>query len=279
MVLLVASGRGFFRVLPSCLLLLIAPLFLFSCTGVNQGQSVLPPPAPGSGTPVYGCQIVNTYPHDADAYTEGLLYDSGFLYESTGRYGESSLRRVALDTGIVLVRLDLPGYYGEGLAAYGGRLVQLTWQQHTGFIYDKDTFARLGEFAYPWEGWGITFDGKRLIASDGTATLHFLDPDTLAGTGSIEVSDNGVPVQKLNELEYIQGQVFANVWQTDRIAVIDPASGKVTAWIDLISGLAPEKKGPDSVLNGIAWDEKDGRLFVTGKLWSHLYEIKLVGQG
>lgn len=230
------------------------------------------------GTPVYGYRVVNTYPHDRGAFTQGLVYHNGALYEGTGLRGQSTLRRVELETGIVLQLLPLPeAYFGEGIALFGDRIYQLTWQSNTGFIYDQESFDLLGMFFYPTEGWGLTHDGERLIMSDGTATVHFLDPETLEETGQIEVYDGQGPVTRLNELEYVQGEVYANVWQTDWIARIDPQSGRVVGWIDLHGLLSPEDYDqPVDVLNGIAYDAKDDRLFVTGKLWPKLFEIELV---
>ena len=205
------------------------------------------------------------------------MFEGGFLYEGTGLKGKSNLRKTQLDTGQVLQRHDLPAnVFGEGITLFGDRFIQLTWKSRLGYVYDKQTFRLLREFTYPTEGWGITHNGKNLIMSDGTATLYFLNPDTLERTRQIEVhSDNG-PVTQLNELEYVQGEIYANVWQTDRIARIAPDTGQVLGWIDL-SGLlsAQDRRTPVDVLNGIAYDAEHNRLFVTGKLWPKLYEIKL----
>jgi glutaminyl-peptide cyclotransferase len=229
----------------------------------------------------YTYQIINTYPHDTGAFTEGLLWHDGFLYESTGIEGHSGVRRVDLTSGQVLQRQTLNSkYFGEGISIVGDRLYQLTWQSHTGFIYDKNTFAPLSQFSYPTEGWGMTYDGQRLIMSDGSAKLYFLDPDTLARTGQITVTDRGLPITNLNELEFIQGQIYANIWHEDRIAIIEPGSGHVTAWLDL-TGLRPPDtyNNAEAVLNGIAYDPATERLFVTGKLWPSLFEIKLKVEG
>ena len=226
---------------------------------------------------IYTYEIVNTHPHDRNAFTQGLAFDNGFLYEGTGRYGNSSLRKVDLATGDVLQMRRLSSdYFGEGITIYDDTIVQLTWESHTGFVYNKNSFNLLRQFSYPTEGWGITYDGERLIMSDGTSRLHFLNPQTLETTGYIEVSDNNKPVSRLNELEYVNGKIYANVWRTDRIAVIEPRDGRVTAWIDL-SGLlqTQDYSGPVDVLNGIAYDAQADRLFVTGKLWPFLFEIKL----
>jgi len=206
------------------------------------------------------------------------VFEKGILYEGTGLNGKSSLRKVNLGTGEVLQIYELPEqYFGEGITIYENNIIQLTWQSNLGFIYDKDDFELSGDFSYTTEGWGITHDGERLIMSDGTSTLHFLDPETLNTVGHIKVHDNDIPVDKLNELEYINGEIYANVYQTDKIVIIEPDDGQVTGWIDL-SGLLPAKdcSTPVSVLNGIAYDADSGRLFVTGKLWCQLFEIKLV---
>jgi len=229
-------------------------------------------------TPVYTYEIVNIYPHDRGAFTQGLVFEDGILYEGTGLRGRSTLRTVELETGDVLRLHSLPiQLFGEGVTVYGDRIFQLTWQAHIGFVYDKDTFELLQQFSYPTEGWGITHDGQRLIMSDGTSILRFLDPDTLEEIGQIEVYDQNSPVTRLNELEYIHGEVYANVWKTDRIARIDPHTGRVTGWIDL-SGLLNEEDRvqPVDVLNGIAYDAENDRLFVTGKLWPNIFEIELI---
>ncbi len=223
-------------------------------------------------------RIIHTYAHDPQAYTQGLAFVDGHLYESTGLNGRSSLRMVDLETGRVLQRVDVPEkYFAEGLAPWGSTLVQLTWQSHVVFVYDRFSFRLLRTMHYPGEGWGLTEDGRSLILSDGTATLHFLDPQTLREVRHIEVKDRGSPVTQLNELEYIHGQIYANVWHTDRIARISPATGQVLDWIDLTGLLAPgEVSDPEAVLNGIAYDAARDRLFVTGKLWPKLFEIKVV---
>jgi glutamine cyclotransferase len=220
-------------------------------------------------------QIVDSFPHDPGAYTQGLLISDGELYEGTGGNGDSSLRRVNLATGVVEQIYNLPyTYFGEGVSDWGDTLIQLTWRAGKGFVYDRETFALLDEFSYSGEGWGLTQDGEQLIMSDGTSYLRFWDPETLTETGQVQVSDDQGPVSDLNELEYICGEVWANVWQTDRIARIDPTSGQVVAWIDL-TGL-PAGPGAN-VLNGIAYDRASNRIYVTGKYWSTLFEIELVG--
>ncbi len=223
----------------------------------------------------YGFTVVNAYPHDVEAFTEGLVFVNGSLYESTGLFGDSTLRRVELATGRILQlhALDVR-FFGEGLTISGNRIVQLTWQSQIGFVYDKDTFELLREFSYPTEGWGITYDGTRLIMSDGTANLYFLDPETFQKVGQVQVRD-AVPVTNLNELEYIHGEVYANIWKEDKIAIINPQTGQVRAWVNL-SGIYNSDQDPDKVLNGIAYDSQENRLFVTGKMWPTLFEIKLV---
>jgi glutamine cyclotransferase len=227
----------------------------------------------------YTYTVVATYPHDPQAFTQGLVFDNGRLYEGTGLNGRSSLRRVDLETGGVLQQVDLADqYFGEGVTVFGEKLYQLTWRSQTGFVYDKTTFALQDEFTYPTEGWGITQDGQRLIMSDGTNRLRFWQPETLEEIGHIDVFDGGSPVARLNELEYIGGEVFANIWQTDRIARIDPETGRVTGWIDLAGLLTPQERAAADVLNGIAYLAEEDRLFVTGKLWPKLFEIRLVLQ-
>jgi glutamine cyclotransferase len=224
----------------------------------------------------YTYSIVNAYPHDSHAFTEGLVFDNGSLYESTGLYGNSTLRRVELETGKLLQVHALPAQlFGEGITIVASRIIQLTWRSHIGFVYDKNSFALLQEFSYPTEGWGITFDGTRLIMSDGTANLYFLDPETFQKVGQIQVHDTA-PVTELNELEYIQGEIYANIWTEQRIAIISPQTGEVRAWINLTGLYNPPDQDPNSVLNGIAYDAIGNRLFVTGKTWPMLYEIKLV---
>lgn len=230
--------------------------------------------------PVYGYRVVHSYPHDPQAYTEGLLYLDGHLYESTGQVGSSSVRKVELETGKVLQSAPTPWPdYGEGIAVWKNRLIQLTWKNQEGFIYDLATLKPLARFPYVGEGWALTSDGRQLYMSDGTPVIRILDPDTLKQTGQIDVTADGQPLQNINELEWVKGQIYANVWLTTRIARIDPASGKVTGWIEL-AGLVPKPQQladpTNDVLNGIAWDAQHDRLFVTGKCWPKLYEIRLV---
>jgi glutamine cyclotransferase len=228
--------------------------------------------------PVYTYQVFNTYPHDQSAFTEGLVFEDGVLYEGTGLYECSSLRRVELKTGKVLQIRELQSqYFGEGITIYKNKIIQLTWKSNLGFVYDKYSFKLLQEFNYPNEGWGITYDGNCLIMSDGTSTLHFLDPETFEEISQIEVYENGIPVTKINELEYVQGEIFANIWLTERIARIDPMTGQVTGWIDLKGILSPEDCSEKvDVLNGIAYNAKNNRFLVTGKFWPKLFEIELI---
>jgi len=232
-----------------------------------------------AGAPLrYGYEVVKTYPHDPGAFTQGLLWRDGFLYESTGLHGRSSVRKVTLETGVPeQERLIDSRYFGEGIVDWKDRLISLTWQGEMGFVFDLGSFERIGEFSYPGEGWALTRDETRIIMSDGTAFLRFLDPDTLKETGRIQVMDDGRPVDNLNELEWVKGEVLANIWQTDRIARIDPATGRVTGWIDLagLLGEADRAGRQVDVLNGIAYDPAADRLFVTGKLWPRLFEIRL----
>jgi len=222
-------------------------------------------------------EILNTYPHDKNAFTQGLVFDDGVLYEGTGLRGQSSLRRVELDTGNILQIHNLSSqFFGEGITIFGNRIIQLTWQSKIGFVYDKDTFELIQEFNYSTEGWGITHDGDRLIMSDGTETVYFLHPETFEVVDEIKVYYNGEPVKLLNELEYIDGEIYANVWQTDQIVKIAPKSGRVTGWITLTGLLTPEEQNTANVLNGIAYDAEAERLFVTGKRWPKMFEIELI---
>jgi glutamine cyclotransferase len=227
---------------------------------------------------IYDYRVVNIHPHDPNAFTQGLVYIDDELYEGTGLYGRSSLRKVELETGRVLQQHDLDAaYFGEGIAVIDDRIFQLTWQNGVGFVYDRGTFAELAQFEYATEGWGLTYDGEHLIMSDGTPTIYFLDPETLQAVRSITVTVEGQRLPRLNELEYVDGKILANVWQTDVFVRIDPATGAVDGLADL-SGLlaqAPAFDGAVDVLNGIAYDAEGDRLFVTGKLWPYLFEIEL----
>jgi glutamine cyclotransferase len=252
----------------------LAGLLLFLLLGPAPALAQSP-----AAIPVYGFEVVHRYPHDPGAFTQGLEFRNGELLESTGRY-PSTVRRVRLEDGVVLQRRELDArYFGEGLTAFGDRVLTLTWRGGKGFIWGLDDLEPAGEFAYSGEGWGLTHDTTRLILSDGTPTLRFLDPQTLAEIGRVPVTVQGQPLAQLNELEWIEGQVLANVWQTDFIVRIDPTTGRVNGIIDL-TGLMPDRSGLDptnAVLNGIAWDPDGRRLFVTGKNWPTLFEIRLTG--
>jgi glutaminyl-peptide cyclotransferase len=234
---------------------------------------------PTSTIPVISASVVRAYAHDPKAFTQGLEYYEGHLYESTGRYGESTLRETSLETGKTIQQVNLPPkYFGEGLTIFHGKIYQLTWLTKVGFIYDLRTFRKIGEFTYQSEGWGLTHDDNSLILSDGTNRLQFIDPATFAVTKTIEVYAGDSAVTNLNELEYIDGEIFANIWHSPRIARIDPRSGRVLAWIDLTPLTTREPHQPEEVLNGIAYDARRKRLFVTGKCWSEIIEIKLESQ-
>jgi glutamine cyclotransferase len=255
-------------------------LILVVCLGTINCQNA-PTATPGKSgqqpVPTYGYEVVHVFPHDRDAFTQGLLYNQGNLLESTGEVGRSSLRRDEIDTGKVLQKVDVPPpYFAEGITLLKGKIYQLTWQHQLGFIYDALTFEKTGEFKYTGEGWGLANDGQSLILSDGTNKIRFLDPDNFQVTRTIAVLDGHAAVEEINELEYVQGEIYANIWHADRIARIDPKTGKVVGWINLAGLLAPgEVQDEEAVLNGIAYDETSGRLFVTGKLWPKLFEIRL----
>jgi glutaminyl-peptide cyclotransferase len=255
-------------------------LALAACNGGGASNAEAQKPdqmTTSSRVPIYTYEVVKSYPHDKGAFTQGLVFYQGAFYESTGINGSSSLRRVELETGKVLKKIEVPTqFFAEGLALFNGRLYQLTWQTQRGFVYDLNSFDKLREFSYAGEGWGLTRDANSLIMSDGSSRIRFLDPETFEVRSLITVQDNGRDVLQINELEYVKGEIYANVWMTDRIARIDPQSGKVKAWIDL-SGLLPleARQDPMAVLNGIAYDESSDRLFVTGKYWPKLFEIKL----
>ncbi|HSG65062.1 MAG TPA: glutaminyl-peptide cyclotransferase [Gammaproteobacteria bacterium] len=221
-------------------------------------------------------RVVAAYPHDPGAFTQGLAVHDGQLYESTGQYGHSSIRRVDLQTGRVeqIAPLNF-SYFGEGLAILGERIYQLTWKSQLAFVYDRSTFELVDTKRYRGEGWGLTHDGESLIVSNGSAVLTFYDPESFAAARSIEVRGPDGPVPLLNELEYIDGEIWANIWYDDRVVRIDPASGAVLGWIDLSHLVPRAQRDADSVLNGIAYDADAGRLFVTGKYWPELFEIEL----
>jgi glutaminyl-peptide cyclotransferase len=243
------------------------PMFLVLLTAEAQTRA----PA----VPAYGYQVVRTYSHDSNAFTQGLIYLDGFLYESTGQRGQSTVRKVQLDTGKVLQEYRLvSAYFAEGLTHWASDLVQLTWQENTAFIYDRASLKMKRSFTYSGEGWGLTQDGTRLMLSDGSSAIRFFDPQSFKETGRITVRDRGQPVVDLNELEYVRGEIYANVWHTNRIARISPKTGDVLGWIDLTGLLkSGEVSSPEAVLNGIAYDSARDRLFVTGKLWPKLFEI------
>jgi glutamine cyclotransferase len=252
-------------------LLLLAALGNLACGGA--------PDAATAGVVDYTYKVIHTYPHDPEAFTEGLFYLDGYLYESTGLERHSSVRKVRLETGEVVQQHDLPPqYFGEGIVNWKNRLDQLTYKSEVGFVYNLGTFAVERQFEYPGEGWAMTQDGKRIVMSDGTPEIRFWDPETLKEIGRITVTDEGQPVKNVNELEWVKGEIYSNVWLTDRILRIDPSTGKVIGRVDMTGLLdaALRIPGETDVLNGIAYDAKGDRLFVTGKKWPRLFEIRLV---
>jgi glutamine cyclotransferase len=246
---------------------------LLACAlfGVGAAQAAIP---------VYGFVVKKTYPHDRQAFTQGLFFRDGFLYESTGLKGSSTVRKVELATGKVVQKAHLaPQFFGEGITGIGNDIVSITWTSQAGFVFDIKSFKLRQRFAYTGEGWGLANDGQQIYMSDGSSSIRLLDRKTLAETGRVQVTADGKPLDRLNELEWVDGELFANVWGTDVIARINPATGQVHGWIDLTGLLDPARRGtssPDAVLNGIAYDSKHRRLFVTGKLWPQLFEIELV---
>lgn len=260
--------RSFFSVLLLALLFFL--IVISGLKALSAGNEIRPA--------VYGYQVIRTFPHDPEAFTQGLIFHEGYLYESTGLHGKSSLRKVHLETGRTVKNIPLSDqYFGEGLTRWQDTLVQLTWQSRVGFIYDLPTLGLMKTRPYPFEGWGLTEDGHSLIASDGTSQLYFLDPLLLKERKRIVVRDQGLPVARLNELEFINGEIFANIFLTDRIARIAPDTGEVTGWIDLTGLLpAPDRRSNTDVLNGIAYDSQKQRLLVTGKNWPKLFHIRLV---
>jgi len=257
--------------------LLLCLTLLSGCNSAADGNHTQPATPPNAPVPKYGYQIANIYPHDSNAFTQGLILLDGKLLESTGQEGTSSLRLVELETGKIRKKVDIPiPYFAEGLTVLNGKVYQLTWQHGLGFIYDLQTFEKVGQFNYDGEGWGLTTDGQSLILSDGTSRLRFIDPSSFRLTRTISVTDYKTPVAELNELEFVKGEIYANIWHDNRIAVIDPQTGHVKAWIDL-TGLIPENElsDPEAVLNGIAYDQANDKLFVTGKLWPRLFEIRV----
>jgi glutamine cyclotransferase len=258
---------------------LIGTLLIFISALACQTASIANLKASRNGTvPLYSYEVVHTWPHDPAAFTQGLVFNDGELLESTGRVGQSSLRRVAIESGQVLQRIEVaPPYFAEGTTLLNGKIYQLTWQHQLGFIYDASTFEKLGEFHYAGDGWGLANDGQSLILSDGSNRIRFLDPANFEVRKTIAVVDGRSAINELNELEYVQGEIYANIWHADRIARIDPQTGSVVGWIDLTGILAlGEVSDEEAVLNGIAYDETNRRLFVTGNLWPKLFEIRLI---
>lgn len=258
---------------------LVGCLVSLQCNGTNTNAPANKPAEP----PVvlkHGYQVVGVWPHDNSAFTQGLIFSDGKLYESTGQEGQSSLRLVDLQSGSVTKKVDVPvPFFAEGITMLNGKIYQLTWMHEIGFIYDPQKMERIGQFNYDGEGWGITNDGRSLIISDGSNRLRFINPDSFQVTKTIAVLDGKAPVNQLNELEYVNGEIYANIWHDDRIVTIDPQNGRVTGWIDLTGLLQRgEVQDPEAVLNGIAYDQAGDRLFVTGKLWPRLFEIKIKRQ-
>jgi glutaminyl-peptide cyclotransferase len=244
-------------------------LLAISATLLHAGQH-------GVKVPVFGFEVVHAYPHDHSAFTQGLEFRGGFLYEGTGLNGQSTLRKVDLTTGRVLEQTTLaPQFFGEGITVLNGRVTQLTWQSHTGYVYEQATFHFLKNFSYGGEGWGLANDGQIIYMSDGTPQIRCLDPGTLGEIRRFTVHEGRKNIEALNELEWVRGELFANVWQTDRIARISPKDGRILGWIDLAGLLPAEDRQGADVLNGIAYDSMGDRLFVTGKLWPKLFEIRL----
>jgi glutamine cyclotransferase len=252
-------------------------LLLAAAIATAPAVSSSQPRRASASAPVAHSRVVHVFPHDQEAFTQGLVYLNGFLYEGTGLNGRSSIRKVRLENGeVVQIQKIDSQYFGEGIAILGSSLFELTYKAEVGFVYDRTSFQRTDTFTYTGEGWGLTQDGKRLIMSDGSAYLRFIDPATRKEVSRLQVRDGGAPVERLNELEYVKGEVLANVWQTDRIARISPKTGQVLGWIELSGLLSPREAQTVDVLNGIAYDAQQDRLFVTGKLWPKLFEIKVV---
>jgi len=274
-----------YRLLPrshSCSRLLVAIAILgCGCSQTQHADTSRFTSTPGiaqktSQAPILNVKLVRAYPHDPQAFTQGLEYYRGYLYESTGIAGQSTLRKVALQTGQVIQKISIPSpYFGEGLTIFHGKIYQLTWLSKKGFIYDLRSFRQIGEFPYDTEGWGLTHDDRSLIMSDGTNKIRYIDPVSFAVTRTIELYAQGQAVVNLNELEYIKGEIFANIWHFPRVTRIDARSGQLVAWIDLSAVVAKEPHNAEAVLNGIAYDQAEDRLFVTGKNWSKLFEIKV----
>jgi glutamine cyclotransferase len=259
------------------ILVVLLSLVSVQCNGASSTNTPAKDPPESAVVPKLGYQIVNVWPHDPNAFTQGLVFLDGKMIESTGQEGRSSLRNVELETGKILRKVDVPEpYFAEGIALLNNKIYQLTWQHQRGFIYDAQSFQKVGEFDYDGEGWGLATDGHSLILSDGSNRIRFLNPDSFQVTKTIAVVDGKVPVRELNELEFVNGEIYANIWHEDRIAAINPQTGRVTAWIDLTGLLQPgDVQDPEAVLNGIAYDQSSSRLFVTGKLWPRVFEIKI----
>lgn len=281
------SGRGVSPNKPSVIALAVVSIAgllacLSSCSGPGEGagkqvSNQPPTPSDSQAAQKISYEVVNTYPHDPQAFLQGLVWYDGGFYESTGLYGESTLRRVEFPSGRVLKKIDLAAdLFGEGLALVENHLVQITWQANRGFVYDRDTFRLIREFSYDTEGWGITYDGKNLIMSDGSSTLTYRDPQTYQPVKKLNVTMNGRPVSMLNELEFIEGEIWSNIWQADTIVRINPSTGKVASYLDMRGVLPRESRtGHEDVLNGIAYDGDHKRIFISGKKWPRVLEIKL----
>ncbi len=254
---------------------LVVVFLLTACFAVLQGQTARQ--ASSNAPPEYTFAIVNVFSHDTSAYTQGLAYRGGFLYEGTGRNGQSSLRKVRLQTGEVIQRVDLGSeFFGEGITIVKNKVLQLTWQSKIGFVYDLNDFHLLQKFSYSGEGWGLATNGHEVFLSDGTPVIRVLDPETFQEKRRLKVWDGSSPVDQLNELEFVEGQIFSNVWHSNRIVRISPQTGEVVGWIDLTGLLSPiYRLEPEAVLNGIAYDPIRKRLFVTGKLWPSVFEIRI----
>ena len=261
------------------ILLIFLSLTVLRCNGGGAATNTTPTNSASEPAVVQklGYEVVNSWPHDQNAFTQGLVFLDGKLLESTGQEGRSSLRNVELQTGKVLKKVDVPEpYFAEGIALLNNKIYQLTWQHRLGFIYDAQSLQKTGEFSYSGEGWGLTTDGQSLILSDGSNRIRFIDPDSFKATRTIAVMDGKTPVTEINELEFVNGEIYANIWHDDRVAAVDPQTGRVKAWIDLSGLLKPgDTSDPEAVLNGIAYDQSSGRLFVTGKLWPKVFEIKI----
>lgn len=258
---------------------LLAAIFLAaaSCSPSTAPAPAAPTASAAPAVPVYSFQVVNTYPHDRTSFTQGLQYVDGVMYESTGMEGASLIRRYDLATGAVQAEHKIDQkYFGEGSVVLPDKIVSITWKNQKGFIFDRETLAPKGEFTYEGEGWGLTTDGQKVYMSDGTSQIRVLDPATLQETSRIDVTMNGRPVAALNELEFIKGEIWANVFEADRIVRIDPATGKVNSVVYLANLLGPQDRRGVDVLNGIAYDQAGDRIFVTGKYWPKIFEIKLV---